>query len=200
MVGHRQPLAMQPLTGAPFSFDPGARCLELGYTGGEGELAVYEKLHGPADLAAWLRDHVGAEVAQVDDHDLAAAKRLRTAIWRCADARAAREALPAAAVDEINRAAAHPPLVPRIDARHARALAVPVSAGQVLSTLARDAVDLFTGPMAGRIRRCAGTNCPLVFVDMSRPGRRRWCAMERCGNRAKASAFRNRHRHGGPPS
>jgi hypothetical protein len=37
----------------------------------------------------------------------------------------------------------------------------------VLSTLARDAIDLFTGPLAGRIRRCAGVNCTL-FADTSR--------------------------------
>ena len=189
---------MRPVTGAPFAFDPGARCLELAYTGGEGEYAVYESLHAPADLAAWLREHVGAEVAPVDHDDLAAATRLRSAIWHCAAARAAGAALPATAVDQINRAAAVPPLVPRIDARHRRALAVPVRADQVLSTLARDAVDLFTGPLADRIRQCAGTNCALVFVDTSRPGRRRWCSMERCGNRAKASSFRDRHRHGGP--
>lgn len=198
MAGRRTPLAMRPLTGAPFSFDPGARCLELGYTGGEGEYAVYESLHAPADLAAWLRDHVGTEVAPVDDDDLAAAKRLRSAIWHCAGARAAGGALPAAAVDHINRAAALAPLVPRIDARHHRALAVPVRADQVLSTLARNAVELFTGALADRIRQCAGTGCALVFVDTSRPGRRRWCSMERCGNRAKASSFRDRRRHGGP--
>jgi predicted RNA-binding Zn ribbon-like protein len=46
--------------------------------------------------------------------------------------------------------------------------------------------------MADRVRRCAGNDCLLTFVDTSRPGRRRWCSMERCGNRAKVRAFRNR--------
>ncbi|MFC5909708.1 CGNR zinc finger domain-containing protein [Streptacidiphilus monticola] len=38
-----------------------------------------------------------------------------------------------------------------------------------------------------RIRVCAHESCILHFYDTSQNGRRRWCSMERCGNRAKAS-------------
>jgi predicted RNA-binding Zn ribbon-like protein len=41
---------------------------------------------------------------------------------------------------------------------------------------------------AGRIRQCAAHNCYLTFLDTSRPDSRRWCSMERCGNRAKVRA------------
>ncbi|MFD1501965.1 CGNR zinc finger domain-containing protein, partial [Streptosporangium lutulentum] len=68
----------------------------------------------------------------------------------------------------------------------------PVRAAQVLSTLAREMIDLLSGPLSERIRECASDNCPLVFVDTSRPGARRWCAMERCGNRHKLRALRAR--------
>lgn len=34
------------------------------------------------------------------------------------------------------------------------------------------------------IRRCGGVGCILYFFDPG--GRRRWCSMDRCGNRAKA--------------
>jgi predicted RNA-binding Zn ribbon-like protein len=61
-----------------------------------------------------------------------------------------------------------------------------------LAAVARDAVDLLSGPLAGRIRECGADDCALLFVDASRPGRRRWCSMEACGNRAKAAAFRRR--------
>jgi predicted RNA-binding Zn ribbon-like protein len=63
-----------------------------------------------------------------------------------------------------------------------------VRAPQALSTLAREMIELLSGPLSGRIRECASDNCPLVFVDSSRPGARRWCAMERCGNRHKFPA------------
>jgi predicted RNA-binding Zn ribbon-like protein len=53
-------------------------------------------------------------------------------------------------------------------------------------------IDLLTGPLSGRFRECARATCPMVFVDSSRPGTRRWCAMERCGNREKARTLRAR--------
>lgn len=45
-----------------------------------------------------------------------------------------------------------------------------------------------------RIRNCANPVCVLWFVDISKNGRRRWCSMEACGNRAKAGRFHQRHR------
>ncbi len=93
---------------------------------------------------------------------------------------------------EVNRAAARPPLVPRIAAGGTREWQLPATAEQVVSTVARDAIDLLTGPYADRIRECDAHNCQLVFVDTSRPGRRRWCSMERCGNRHKLRAHRAR--------
>jgi hypothetical protein len=39
-----------------------------------------------------------------------------------------------------------------------------------------------------------GSRCSLLFVDTSRSGRRRWCSMERCGNRAKVAAHRRRRK------
>lgn len=37
-----------------------------------------------------------------------------------------------------------------------------------------------------RLRPCSNHSCILWFLDSSKGGRRRWCSMERCGNRAKA--------------
>lgn len=40
-----------------------------------------------------------------------------------------------------------------------------------------------------RIRRCEHQECILHFVDTSKSGKRRWCSMELCGNRQKASEY-----------
>ncbi len=40
------------------------------------------------------------------------------------------------------------------------------------------------------IRACEGSSCTLLFLDISKNHRRRWCSMEVCGNRAKAAAYR----------
>jgi predicted RNA-binding Zn ribbon-like protein len=181
--------------GGSFWFDAGAFCLDFAHTGGEGQYAVFESLHEPADLADWLAEPPLAMVltAPVTARELTAAKTLRQAIWDTAHARAAGRPLPTAAIATINSAAAVAPLVPELGADGATARwAAPVRVTQVLSTVAREMIELLSGPLAGRIRECDGDNCPLVFVDTSRPGARRWCAMERCGNRHKVRALRAR--------
>lgn len=45
-----------------------------------------------------------------------------------------------------------------------------------------------------RLRICASDDCRWRFVDRSPSGRRRWCDMRTCGNRAKVAAHRERAR------
>lgn len=52
------------------------------------------------------------------------------------------------------------------------------------------------GPACG-VRKCANPACPLFFLDKS--GRRRWCSMATCGNRAKVSAHWRRTRPAATP-
>jgi predicted RNA-binding Zn ribbon-like protein len=40
-----------------------------------------------------------------------------------------------------------------------------------------------------RVKLCPGNHCGWMFLDETKNGRRKWCLMEVCGNRAKA----NRH-------
>lgn len=49
-----------------------------------------------------------------------------------------------------------------------------------------------------RIRRCAHPACVLYFYDTSRNGTRRWCSMNGCGSRAKASRHYTRTRSASP--
>jgi predicted RNA-binding Zn ribbon-like protein len=61
----------------------------------------------------------------------------------------------------------------------------------------RCAFDLVTlvGERGDRVRGCANPDCVLWFLDVSRPGTRRWCSMAGCGNRDKAARHgRTRHR------
>jgi predicted RNA-binding Zn ribbon-like protein len=52
--------------------------------------------------------------------------------------------------------------------------------------------DLLQRPDLGRLCECG--RCSHLFLDHGRGPGRRWCAMARCGNRAKAEAFRSRRR------
>ncbi|QNE75634.1 zf-CGNR multi-domain protein [Streptomyces finlayi] len=188
-------LVLRPREGRPFRFDPGTLCLELLPTGGLGRYAVFEVLHEPADLVRWAQEsRLPAGLAlSVSAAELVRARELRGALWRLARNRAEGQESGPEDLDVVNAVAAAPPLVARIDADGHRAWAPGATGTALLSTVARDAVDLFTGPFAGRIRVCGAHDCALLFVDTSRPGRRRWCAMERCGNRHKVRAHRARH-------
>ncbi|MFH8386914.1 CGNR zinc finger domain-containing protein [Kitasatospora sp. NPDC018058] len=196
--GEREPATGLVLTtpgGSRFLFDPGALCLELLPTGGPGDYARYEVLHRPSDLADWLpqsRLRLPADAVRISAEQLAAARTLRDALWRLAAARAHGEDGTAEDHTVLNRAAAHPSLVPQIAPDGTAAAPLPADGAQLVSTLARDAIALLTGPYAERIRECGAHDCRLLFVDTSRPGRRRWCSMERCGNRNKVRALRAR--------
>jgi predicted RNA-binding Zn ribbon-like protein len=63
---------------------------------------------------------------------------------------------------------------------------VPESAGLDVPTLeiARAAGALLASPELDAVGRCPGNVCGWLFLD--RRGRRRWCTMAVCGNRAKA--------------
>ncbi|MGB2571995.1 CGNR zinc finger domain-containing protein [Micromonospora citrea] len=181
--------------GTRYRFDPGALCLEFLTTGGPGALARYDVLHQPRDLADWLalsRLRVDPADVDTDADDLTLARRLRDALWRIARRRTRGDAPEPADLALVNEAAAAPPLIPQVTADGGRAWRLPATGGQALSSIARDAVDLLTGRHADRIRECAAHDCQLVFVDTSRPGQRRWCAMERCGTRHKVRALRSR--------
>lgn len=65
---------------------------------------------------------------------------------------------------------------------------------------ALDALELVR-ETPGRVRECAAAPCRVIYLDTSRNRSRRWCSMERCGARAKASAYYRRHHPiEGPPS
>lgn len=49
-----------------------------------------------------------------------------------------------------------------------------------------------------RLRICENDQCRYVFADTSRTGRRKWCDMSTCGNRAKVARHRARQRAATP--
>jgi predicted RNA-binding Zn ribbon-like protein len=61
-----------------------------------------------------------------------------------------------------------------------------------LARLADPLVREIQSGRAERVRICANDTCRWVFFDESRAGRRRWCDMASCGNRAKAARHRAR--------
>jgi predicted RNA-binding Zn ribbon-like protein len=177
-----------------FVFRSGRLCLEFCATVGERWRRGFERLLSPDHLARW---YTAAGLASgpvpVTAADLATARVLREAVYRTA--RALISGQPPAAGDEdiINRMAAAPPPVPRMgQGRVVLVAAGPDPAASALSVVARDAIGLFTTADARRLRECASPECGLLFLDVSRPGQRRWCSSTACGGKARAAAYRRR--------
>lgn len=64
-----------------------------------------------------------------------------------------------------------------------------------IHAVAWSAAELLTSSDAALVRACPGHACGWLFLD--RTGRRRWCTMATCGNRAKVKRFAARHRENG---
>lgn len=173
-------------------FDSGALSLDFGHTGLDGGPDSREQLNSADDLSGWLGERFDRLSGDATERDLVDAKALRTAIYRLARARVDRAQPEPDDIDTVNLFAATPDIPPLIDGGHRRAGATAIRPGQALSTIARDAVRLLSHNTEGRIRECDADNCRLVFYDESRTNNRRWCSMQRCGNRAKVRTFRAR--------
>jgi predicted RNA-binding Zn ribbon-like protein len=55
-----------------------------------------------------------------------------------------------------------------------------------------DGADSLIAGELNRVRSCSDPRCRRVFLDSTKNGRRRWCDMATCGNRAKAARHRAR--------
>ena len=155
-----------------------------------GQEAPTETLNAPSDLAAWAK-----APNPPAPKEFVQAIALREALYRLFDAQAQGEAAPSRDLDVLNHALAQAPARTtlkrgrdgyewNLDTKSDTALAL-------LAPVLWSAGDLLAGPRLDKVRRCANPECGWLFLDDSRAGKRRWCSMSSCGNRAKA----RRHYH-----
>jgi predicted RNA-binding Zn ribbon-like protein len=157
---------------------------------------VATELSSVEHLEAWLADSsLDVEGMMCTPRELQAARRVAKAVAAGALAAARSRRPPDDAVKLLNRAAAMPPLTPRLDpiTRDFSWYRPTVSAA--MSEVARDALAMLGDPeQRRRVRTCANPDCERLFYDDSRPGQRRWCSPGRCGDQARARAYRARRR------
>jgi predicted RNA-binding Zn ribbon-like protein len=184
-----------------FRFRSGRLSLNLCATVGERWRGRFERLPAPQDLARWyVEAHLIPKAPQLGPADLERARIVREAIHRGATALVSGERIHRADEATISSAARPAPLVPQLRNRQLHWSMPGDTAGPaLLSTVARDAIDLLAGPYADRVRACASDECGILFLDSSRPGQRRWCSSSACGGRERASSYRRRHRSGDRP-
>ncbi|GAA2796502.1 CGNR zinc finger domain-containing protein [Saccharopolyspora taberi] len=167
----------RPLTGEPLPLD-------LVNTRWAAEGQVRDLFDEPGALGEWLAEHDLAPAAAEDA--LAPLRTVRAAIRRF---------LEDGADDELNLVLEHGRL--RLEVSDG----VPGERAEVdrddwlpAWEVARSFLELLRSAPRGRLRRCEGPECVLWFLDTSRNGRRRWCSMAGCGNRAKVKSHYDRAR------
>jgi len=178
-----------------FRFRGGRLSLNFAATLGGRHRGGVERLARPADLGRWvsLAMALDDEVA-ITDERLEQARELREAVYRLVHP-ATRDVPDRAAIGVVNEWASRHDFAPELgaDARSVT-LRSDRTIEAALATVARDAISLLAGPLLANVRECDHPDCSLLFVDVSRPGQRRWCDMNSCGNRAKARRYRSNHR------
>ncbi|HEY3164948.1 MAG TPA: CGNR zinc finger domain-containing protein [Candidatus Limnocylindrales bacterium] len=123
--------------------------------------------------------------------------RTRTALRDVAHAVAHEEAPTRTAIEQVNQALAGRERIELVAAADGVRLGhshVGDAVDDVLARIAEPIVREIGNGHDDRIRICANDTCRWLFYDESRGGRRRWCDMATCGNRAKARRHRERQR------
>lgn len=197
------------MTPPDFVFDADHLALDLLNTVRNVDGSRRDLLEAPGSAAAWLTRAGVADPSLMETLSaspplarrfLEEAVRLREGIRGLVEAFSRGTVLPESGLFALNRV---------LEARSSGLRVEGVGPGAELQT--RVTQDLPLGPLApvaeacarllaegdrARLRRCDGEACGLWFHDVSRNGRRRWCSMARCGNRAKVAAHYRRSRSG----
>ena len=185
-------------------FDAGNVALDLLNTRATRDGEVTDDLSSPAALRAWI-DDLGLSSAWMPDPLsslttartlLGEARQLRDDVERLVLACQEGEPVPRIVLFALDRilATSRVSLSLRSDSADPRLVEVEKSREPLarLAPVAKAAVALLLTHDAARIRRCASPTCTRWFLDTSKGGRRKWCSMATCGNRAKAAKHRRR--------
>ena len=154
-----------------------------------------DELATPAQLQDWLQARGllkrGVRVSPAEHRN---ALELRDAL-RNFLATAPAERRSAAALLEPS-AARFPLQVTKSHDRELDLRPVPGGATSGLGNVLAELVRLSDSGRLERVKTCDSEECRWVFYDRSKPGNRRWCSSDRCGNREKTRTYRRRHSTG----
>jgi predicted RNA-binding Zn ribbon-like protein len=172
--------------------------------------APVEHFETPDQAFDWIREREVIHTSLLEDarqrvaDDPAAAervlgriRRVRDAMRKVAYAVAENRPAPSSALAEVNRALRAreiielEPAADGITVGH-RHVGDPVD--DALARLTQPVVQAIATGHEDRIRICGNDECRWIFYDESPTGRRRWCDMATCGNRAKAARHRARRK------
>ena len=156
-----------------------------------------------AALRSWLADHGLLKARTPASHlkrNVRYFRELGSLVRAVAERVAIGEAPSRSQVNAINRVMRdglhYHALRPANGGRHLRMEPVGDDLDQARATVAGSLAHYLAEHDQHRLRICANDTCRWLFIDHSPAGRRKWCDMRTCGNRAKVAAHRARAREG----
>ena len=160
-----------------------------------------ERLPDGAALRAWLAEHelCGAHASAAEaDRALSAFRRLRTVVndvtERLASGREPSHAQVRAINDFLREGMHFHELRPSRDGSRYTMGHAGDDFAQARASIAGSLAHYIADHDLRRLRICANDGCRWRFIDRSPAGRRIWCDMRTCGNRAKVARHRARRR------
>lgn len=138
---------------------------------------------------AWLAAHQLPTNATRDSHSKAIALRgsLRAFLKVVPD-----ERLSAGEAKELARQGSNYPLI--VTTSSSGIILQPEDPASAVGAVLAQLYRLSNSGDLDRLKMCASEECSWIFFDRSKPGNRRWCSSDVCGNRHKARAYRERQR------
>jgi len=131
---------------------------------------------------------LAAQQPQQAQAALARADRVRETIYHIFFAIANEQEIPAADLAYFNEAwgaaLAHLQIIPAQDSFRWDWVDADNALDSLLWPILHSAAELLISEKLGKVKNCGG--CGWLFLDTTKAGRRRWCNMSLCGNRAKA--------------
>lgn len=153
-----------------------------------------ERWTEPALLGEWFNlAGLPTPASTITDDELEDARTLREAIYRLATLELHSTRPLGADIAVVNHwYRKRPHLPPLDDSARGHAHVDTLTFDELMSLVAADAVDILTGEYSHRIKECGSDKCPILFVDRSRAGNRRWCSERPCGFQNSSKAYRRR--------
>ncbi len=154
-----------------------------------------DELSTPAAAVAWLKAHeLAGEQPAMDEADLARLISVREALRAMLLANNAGAPAPADAIEVLNEQSAEAAVVLHFDASGAELVTHCGGVDHAIAELLAIVHDSMGDRTWPRLKVCPADDCLWAFYDHSRNRSGTWCEIGKCGNRAKARRFRERHK------
>lgn len=149
-------------------------------------------LTSPKDFYAWIQSSGIAVDNSVQNAELSLVLEFRNSLKSIFIAILDKRAIPQKSLNILNKHLLNDSSEKQLKTNKGKLELQPakkkLSLENLLGRIACEAATLVSSKQLEKLKRCSNSKCVLIFLDTSKSGKRRWCSMDVCGNRAKAAS------------